>query len=70
VNDEIMASRESIQIELIKLADGGRLMRLTEPESGLSLERRLNDQLPVARQKKSLLDAFEAAISQVQLNAA
>ena len=34
-----MPDRGEIQIDLIKLAEGGRLLRVTEPQSGLSLER-------------------------------
>jgi len=34
-----MVEREKIQIDLIKLVGGERLLRLTEPQSGLALER-------------------------------
>ena len=60
-NIEAMIDREKIQMELIKLKGGERLLRLTEPQSGLSLERKLNPERPVADQKKQLLSVFEAA---------
>ena len=62
-----MIDREKIQMELIKLRDGERLLRLTEPQSGLSLERKLNPERPVADQKKQLLSVFEAALAQAEL---
>jgi hypothetical protein len=37
---------------LLKLADGGRVLRLCEPVSGLCLEKRLQPDEPVARQKQ------------------
>jgi len=64
---EAMIDREKIQMELIKLRDGERLLRLTEPQSGLSLERKLNPERPVADQKKQLLSVFEAALAQAEL---
>jgi hypothetical protein len=57
-----MFDRYKIQIELIKLAGGTRLMRLTEPASGLTLERKLDPQLAVVRQKEQLMVVFEAAL--------
>ena len=65
-----MFDRNRIQIELIKLAGGERLMRLTEPESGLTLERKLDPQRAVVRQKERLLGVFEAALARAQLLAA
>ena len=47
-----MVDRKNIQIDLIKLVGGGRLLRLTEPQSGLALEKKLDPQKPVASQKK------------------
>jgi hypothetical protein len=66
-NIEAMIDREKIQMELIKLKDGERLLRLTEPQSGLSLERKLHPKRPVADQKKQLLSVFEAALARVEL---
>ena len=64
---EAMIDREKIQMELIKLKDGERLLRLTEPQSGLSLERKLNPEQPVANQKEQLLSVFEAALARAEL---
>jgi len=66
-NIEAMIDREKIQMELIKLKGGERLLRLTEPQSGLSLERKLNPERPVADQKRQLLSVFEAALEQAEL---
>lgn len=37
-----MPDAENVQIELIKLADGARLLRFTDRSSGLSVERKLD----------------------------
>ncbi len=65
-----MLDRNKIQIDLIKLVGGERLIRLTEPESGLSLERKLDPKQAVARQKERLLGVFEAALARAELLAA
>lgn len=65
-----MVSRERIQIDLIKLAGGERLLRLTEPEAGLTLEKKLDPGMPVVAQKERLMCAFEAALANAALNAA
>jgi hypothetical protein len=65
-----MVNRDKIQFDLIKLADGGRLLRLTEPQSGLTLEKKLTPADAVIRQKEKLLRAFEAALARVDLAAA
>ena len=65
-----MIDRDKIQIDLIKLIGGERLLRLTEPLSGLSLEKKLDAQLPVARQKERLLGVFEAALARAELSPA
>ena len=56
-----------IQIELIKLATGARLLRLTEPTSGLALERKLDPKVSVSTQKVALAKVFQAALDQAQL---
>lgn len=53
---------DDIHVEMIRLADGSRLLRLSEPNSGLSLERRLNEARPVARQKEWLMKEFIALL--------
>ncbi len=65
-----MIDREKIEMELIKLEGGERLLRLTEPRSGLSLERKLNPDRPVTDQKKYLLSVFEAALARAELSPA
>jgi hypothetical protein len=44
--------KRSIEMLLLKLADGGRILRFYEPSSGLCLEKRLQRDEPVARQKQ------------------
>ena len=65
-----MVDRKNIQIDLIKLVGGERLLRLTEPQSGLSLEKKLDLQKPVATQKEKLFSVFEAALARAELAAA
>ena len=65
-----MVDRDKIQFDLIKLAGGGRILRLTEPRSGLAMEMTLAPADAVVRQKKKLLHAFEAALARVELAAA
>jgi hypothetical protein len=65
-----MIGRDKIQMELIKLKGGERLLRLTEPQSGLSLERKLDSNRPIVDQKKQLLSVFEAALAQADLSPA
>ncbi len=62
-----MIEREKIQMELVKLKGGQRLLRLTEPKSGLSLEGKLSPKQPVANQKEQLLSVFEAARARAEL---
>jgi hypothetical protein len=54
---------DQIKIQLVKLTDGGRLLRLSETASGLCLEKRLAAQEPVVRQKARLLREFERLLS-------
>ena len=65
-----MASRDDIQIELIKLVGGDRLLRLTEPASGLVLEKKLDPRQAIASQKNRLFLVFEAALARAELNPA
>jgi len=48
-----MVDRDKIQFDLIKPANGGRILRLTEPQSGLSLEKKLVPADAVVRQKEN-----------------
>ena len=65
-----MIDRSKIPVDLIKLVSGERLLRLTEPQSGLSLEKKLDAKLPVVRQKERLLGVFEVALARAELSAA
>jgi hypothetical protein len=58
-----MVDRDKIQFDLIKLVGGERLLRLTEPQSGLVLEKKLAPADAVVRQKEKLLRVFEAALA-------
>jgi hypothetical protein len=50
---------DNIQIQLITLTTGGRLLRLEDPETGLSVERKLNPEKPLVAQKARLVRLFE-----------
>ena len=65
-----MIDRSKIQIDLIKLVSGERLLRLTETHSGLSLEKKLDAGQPIVRQKERLLAVFDAALARSELSAA
>ncbi len=62
-----MADRDQIQFDLIKLVSGERILRLTEPHSGLSLEKKLAPADAVVRQKERLLQVFDAALARAEL---
>ena len=62
-----MANRNNIEIELVKLANGARLLRFTEPKSGLTLERKLDPNRPVSDQKQALAKVFEVTLTQAEL---
>ena len=68
MNTKNVADRDKIQIDLIKLASGERLLRLTEPQSGLSLEKKLIANEPLVRQKEGLFSVFEAALERAELH--
>jgi hypothetical protein len=65
-----VVNRADIQIELVKLPGGERLLRLAEPVSGLALERKLDATQSVHHQKEQLLDVFESALKRAQLTPA
>ncbi len=69
-DNEFMVDRDKIQFDLIKLAGGRRLQRLTEPQSGLALVKKLAPADAVVRQKEKLLRVFEAALARADLAAA
>jgi hypothetical protein len=47
-----------IDLLLLKLADGGRILRFSDPRSGLCLEKRLDTQESVAHQKQRWKEVF------------
>jgi hypothetical protein len=68
--NDSMNHRDKIEVELTKLVSGGRLLRLTYPPAGLSLEQKLDPDQAVASQKERLFRVFEAALAQADLLAA
>lgn len=54
--------KRDIEMLLLKLADGARILRLSEPQSGLCLEKRLDPTQSVARQKDRWTQAFVAML--------
>ena len=65
-----MDYRSKIQVDLVKLVGGERLMRLTYQPLGLVLEKKLDPKQALLRQKKLLFGVFEAALVQAELNPA
>lgn len=61
-----MNPSKQIEVDLIKLTDGVRLLRLTERVSGLSLEKKLDARQSVVRQKQRLIALFNATLAQAQ----
>jgi hypothetical protein len=57
-----MLMERNIELFLLKLADGGRILRLSEPRSGLCLEKRLESKKSVARQKARWKQVFLAML--------
>lgn len=51
-----------IEMLMLKLADGVRILRFNEPTSGLCLEKRLEPDQPVARQKERWKQAFTSML--------
>lgn len=65
-----MDHRDKIQVEMVKLVGGDRLIRLSYPPLGLVLEKKLDPAKPVVRQRENLLAVFEAALTEAELSAA
>ena len=63
MNNKEVIDRQKIQIDLIKLISGERLLRLADPGSGLALEKKLDPQKSIVGQKEQLLGVFEAALA-------
>lgn len=60
-----MVNRDAIEFDLIQLLNGERVLRLTEPKSGLALEKKLGPKETVIPQKEKLVRAFEAALASI-----
>jgi hypothetical protein len=54
--------KRNIELLMLKLADGGRILRLSEPRSGLCLEKRLDPKEPVAQQKQRWQRVFTSML--------
>ena len=54
--------KREIEILLLKLADGARVLRFSETGSGLCLEKRLDPSQSVARQKERWKEVFAAML--------
>ena len=54
--------KRDIEMLLLKLTDGARIMRLSDPKSGLCLEKRLDPAESVARQKERWTQVFTATL--------
>lgn len=54
--------KREFEMVLLKLADGARILRFNEPASGLCLEKRLEPDQSVARQKERWKQVFAAML--------
>ena len=54
--------KRDVEVLMLKLVDGGRILRFSEPQSGLSLEKRLDPKESVANQKQRWLKAFVSVL--------
>jgi hypothetical protein len=54
--------KRRIELLMLNLADGGRVLRFHEPSSGLCLEKRLQPDQPVAEQKQRWEKVFESIL--------
>lgn len=66
----VVSDADNIEVELIKLANGARLLRFTDPKSGLTVERKLDPTASVSGQKDALAKVFQAAVAQANLTVA
>jgi len=57
---------EDIVIELIRLESGDSVLRLTDPASGLCLQRMMDRQKAVLAQKNNLMSVFQAALAKAE----
>lgn len=62
-----MVDKDKIQLDMLKLLDGERVLRLTDPRSGLYLEKKLKPTEAVLCQKDRLLQVFEAALARAEM---
>jgi len=62
-----MDYRTQIQVDLIKLVGGERLLRLTYPSASLVLEKKLDPGQSLLSQKEKLFAVFEAALAKADL---
>lgn len=63
----LVADHDKIQFDLMKLLNGERILRLTGPLPGLSLEKKLKPADAVVPQKDRLLQVFDAALARAQI---
>ena len=54
--------KRDIEMLTLKLTDKARILRLSEPQSGLCLEKRLEPDQSVARQKQRWKQVFTAVL--------
>ena len=60
---------DNIEITLLRLKDGRRLLRLTVSETGLALEQVLNPNRPLLRQKQTLRALFDFILQRAETSA-
>jgi hypothetical protein len=60
----------SLQIEMVKLVDGTRVLRVTDAATATTLERRVDPAQPVVRQKEMVAHALRAVLDRELKSAA
>jgi hypothetical protein len=62
-----MVDHGKIQFDLVKLLNDERILRLTDPQTGITLEKKLKPSEAVVRQRDRLLQVFDAALARAEL---
>jgi hypothetical protein len=62
--NKFTVNADKLQIDLIKLTSGDRLLRLSDPDTDLTLEKKLSATEPIVRQKAALIRVFQTAMAQ------
>jgi len=62
-----MSHHKRVQFDLVKLLNGERILRLTDPHTGICLEKKLKPAEAVVRQEDHFHQVFEAALARAEM---